>query len=45
MKLCRQYSVCDFKEIKANKKDIEYNKNLVYRKEYLQIKLGAGQGG
>ena len=44
MKLCRQYSVCDFKEIKANKKDIEDNKNLVYIKEYLQIKLGAGQG-
>ena len=37
MKLCRQYSVCDFKEIKANKKDIEDNKNLVYRKKYMKI--------
>lgn len=37
MKLCRQYSVCDFKEIKANKKDIKNNENLVYRKKYMKI--------
>lgn len=45
MKLCKQYSVCDFKKHKATKKEVAENSELTHRKEYLQIKLGAGQGG
>ena len=36
-KYCQENEICDFKEIKANKKDIEDNKNLVYRKKYMKI--------
>jgi len=38
MKLCRQYSVCDFKRHKATKKEVAENSELIHRKEYLQIK-------
>ena len=38
MKLCKQYSVCDFKRHKATKKEVAENPELIYRKEYLQIK-------
>ena len=35
----------EFARKKASKKDALENSELVPRKEYLQIKLGAGQGG
>lgn len=45
MKLCRQYSVCDFKKHKATKKEVAENPELIHRKEYLQIKKLGGIGG
>lgn len=35
---CKKYEICEFQRHKANKKDIEKNPELIYRKEYLQIK-------
>lgn len=35
---CKKYGICEFQRHKANKKDIEKNPELIYRKEYLQIK-------
>ena len=45
IKYCRENEICDFKKHKATKKEVAENSELTHRKEYLQIKLGAGQGG
>lgn len=39
IKYCRENDICEFKRAKANKKDCMKDSNLVYRKEYLKIKL------
>ena len=45
-KSCEELNICNFKKIKANKKDCKENNNLIYRKEYLKITLLGGiQGG
>lgn len=44
IKYCRENEICDFKKHKATKKEVAENSELTHRKEYLQIKLGAGQG-
>lgn len=38
---CKKYEICEFQRHKANKKDIEKNPELIYRKEYLQIKKNS----
>ena len=35
---CRENEICDFKKHKATKKEVAENSELIYRKEYLQIK-------
>ena len=37
MKKCREYEICDFKKVNANKKDCQSNSELEYRKKYLKI--------
>ena len=39
IKYCRENNICEFKKVKANKKDCEKNNNLIYRKTYLRIVL------
>ena len=39
IKYCRENNICEFKKVKANKKDCEKNNNLIYRKTYLKIVL------
>lgn len=39
IKYCRENNICEFKKVKANKKDCEKNNNLIYRKTYLKIIL------
>lgn len=39
VKVCKEYQVCDFVEVKANKKDVLNNPEIVYRKKYRKIKL------
>ena len=38
-KSCKELGICDFKRKVAGKKDCKDNSTLVYKKEYLQIKL------
>lgn len=38
-KKCREYGVCNFMRHKASKKEVKTNPELIYRKEYLQIKM------
>ena len=38
-KLCKELDICEFKRKVAGKKDCKNNSILIYKKEYLQIKL------
>ena len=38
-KSCEELKICEFKRVKANKKDCEVDSNLKYRKEYLKVML------
>lgn len=38
-KLCKELNICEFKRKVAGKKDCKNNSTLIYKKEYLQIKL------
>lgn len=38
-KLCKELNICEFKRKVAGKKDCKNNSALIYKKEYLQIKL------
>lgn len=38
-KLCKELNICEFKRKVAGKKDCKNNSVLIYKKEYLQIKL------
>ena len=38
-KSCKELDICEFKRKVAGKKDCKDNSTLVYKKEYLQIKL------
>lgn len=43
-KSCKELGICDFKRKVAGKKDCNNNSTLIYKKEYLQIKLLKNRG-